>query len=95
MSAVSIVLSLLVGGPLGGIFFGGLWLTVRRLPHSKHPELLVLASFWIRSVIAVAGLVLLMKEGVRFGLTATAGFILARLVVKFAVEDRRPATRCT
>jgi F1F0 ATPase subunit 2 len=44
---------LIIGMFLGLIYFGGLWLTVQRMPNSRSPMLLTIGSFLIR-----AGLVL-------------------------------------
>jgi len=79
--AVAIVLGALAGLVLGALFYGGLWFTVRRLPASQHPALLALVSFWIRSAIAVAGLVMLAKQGWQCGLAALVTFLLGRVVV--------------
>lgn len=95
MSSASFVLSLLAGGMLGGAFYGGLWFTVRRLPVSRHPALLALASFWIRLALALIGFVFLMKQGWKYGLTALVGFTLARLAIAKFLPDKRPAAKCT
>lgn len=92
---MSILLSLLAGVVLGCFFYGGLWLTVRSLPESNHPALIALASFWIRSLIAVAGLLLLMKTGWHAGLAAAIGFALGRLVVARSLPGKGPAAKCT
>ena len=52
---------LLVGGGLGFIYFGGLWWTVRKLPRSRRPHLLTLASLFVRSGFVLAGLLLVAK----------------------------------
>ncbi|MCA9017762.1 MAG: ATP synthase subunit I [Planctomycetaceae bacterium] len=50
-----LVVSVIAGAILGVIFFGGLWLTIRQLPKSRHPWLLFLLSALSRTVIALAG----------------------------------------
>jgi F1F0 ATPase subunit 2 len=45
----------LVGLALGCLYFGGLWLTVRRLPTTQNPVLLTLLSFIGRIGIVVFG----------------------------------------
>lgn len=95
MSSVSIVLSLLVGVTLGVFFYGGLWFTVRRLPVARHPALLALASFWMRSLIVLAGLVLVMKQRWQDGLVALVGFTAGRLLIAKFLPDKRPAPKCT
>ena len=95
MSAVSIILSLLAGVALGGFFYGGLWFTVQRLPLSQHPALLALASFCIRSLIVLGGLVLVMKQRWQYGLIALVGFTSGRLMISKLLPERRPAAKCT
>lgn len=38
---------------IGLFFFGGLWLTVRRISRVKHPALLSLSSFIIRTALSL------------------------------------------
>ena len=44
-------LALAAGFTAGIIYFGGLWLTVRKLPHARHPILLALGSLAGRMAI--------------------------------------------
>ena len=44
-----------LGAVLSAFYFGGLWLTVKRLPQSRQPTLLSLSSFAARSLVAVTG----------------------------------------
>lgn len=70
------------GGLLLGMFFyGGLWLTVRGGLASPRPGLWFMASFLLRTAIAVAGLLVL--SGGRWPrlLIALLGLLAARLVV--------------
>lgn len=89
------MLSFLAGMTLGSAFYGGLWVTVRRLPSSLHPALLALASFWIRSLMVLAGFVLLMKQRWQYGLIALVGFTLARLAIARFLPNSRQVTKCT
>jgi F1F0 ATPase subunit 2 len=69
----------LVGGGLVGLFyFGGLWLTVRALPHARNPALLVLGSFMGRTAVSLFALYLLMDGRWERLLAGMAGFLLAR-----------------
>jgi F1F0 ATPase subunit 2 len=69
----------LVGGGLVGLFyFGGLWLTVRALPHTRNPALLVLGSFMGRTAVSLFALYLLMDGRWERLLAGMAGFLLAR-----------------
>jgi F1F0 ATPase subunit 2 len=75
-----VVLGLLTGAVLSAIFLGGLALTVRRLPGSSHPGLLVVASFAVRAAVVVAVFVLLAQESLLAFAIGFAVFVLARLV---------------
>jgi F1F0 ATPase subunit 2 len=75
------VLSLIAGAALGLFYFGGLWLTIRRLPESRRPAALALASFVGRTALTVAGFYLLMDgQWPRLAL-GLAGFLGARTVL--------------
>lgn len=73
-------LGLLAGTTLSAIFVGGLALTVRRLPGSAHPGLLVMVSFAVRAAVVVSAFVLLARESLLAFAIGFAIFVLARLV---------------
>lgn len=73
------LLIMLSGALLGGVFFGGLWWTVRRLPQAKHPALLTLASLSLRIALVVFGLYGLMAGEIPRLVAALLGFWLIRL----------------
>ncbi|MEF8794383.1 MAG: ATP synthase subunit I, partial [Thiohalorhabdus sp.] len=56
---VGLALALAGGMGLGGLYFAGLWWTVRRLPETGHPALVTLASLATRLGGLLAGLWLL------------------------------------
>lgn len=73
---------LAAGGTLGGLYFRGLRLTIDRLPASRRPGTLLLASFVVRAAAALAlfGLVAGLAQG--HGLVAALlGFVAARGVM--------------
>jgi F1F0 ATPase subunit 2 len=74
-----LLLSLAGGGLIGIVFFGGLWLTARRVLHSRRPALLSLASFLGRSFLALGGFYLIAQAGDwRAVVAAALGFLAAR-----------------
>lgn len=81
-----------IGLLLGGIFFGGLWWTVRRALVSPHPARWFLISLIVRSggvgwgLYAIAG-----QDWQRWGV-GIAGLILARFVITqaFKFPDKPP-----
>lgn len=78
---VSILLLLAAGFGLGLFFFGGLWLTVRASPASRHPTVLMLGSFWARTVLVVAGFVAAIASRWQNALACLLGFIIARVLL--------------
>jgi len=74
----------LLGLALGCLYFGGLWLTVRRLPTAQNPVLLTFLSFFGRISVVVTG----------FGLMAAGTpqtsplYLLACLLPFFWVRNR-------
>ena len=79
--ALAFVLIGLAGFALGIVFYGGLWLTVRALPKSKHAVLLALASFWGRTGLVIGGLLLAMDASWQRALACMVGFAMARLAL--------------
>lgn len=83
------VLGAAAGGvAIGLLYFAALWWTVRRIPSTGHPAVLLAGSFLIRAAVAAVGLVFV-SGGQPFPLlAAAAGFLLGRTIVIRAV--RRP-----
>ena len=50
-SLLLLVIPFALGIGLGMFYFGGLWVTVQRLPATSWPALLTLGSFWLRSAV--------------------------------------------
>jgi len=80
-SAFSLSLAAFAGSVLGLFYFGGLWLTVRRLPSSKRPGMLMLGSFAVRLLITLCGFLLVMDGNWERILACMAGFLAARFVI--------------
>jgi F1F0 ATPase subunit 2 len=81
-------LCLAAGIVLGIFFFGGLWMTVQRLPSARHPATLALGSMVIRMATVLAGFLLLSRGRWQNTLAILLGMMTARLAVtRF--------TRCT
>lgn len=89
---LGLILALVIGMGLGGIFFGGLWLTLVRLPAARRPVLLALGSLVGRIGITVLGFYLVMNGSLLRLLACVLGFILMRLVmVRWLGTARLPA----
>lgn len=78
---LAIAVALIIGMVLGLFFFGTLWLTVRRVPHSRHPAGLVFGSLLGRLAVVLAGFFLLMDGSWERPVACLAGFIVARQVM--------------
>lgn len=77
-----LVLGVLGGLLMGLLFFGGLWLTVHRLPSSRSPMRLMLASFVFRTVGIALGLYGLARFGGWIAvLSGLAGMLLMRMLL--------------
>jgi F1F0 ATPase subunit 2 len=85
------ILRFAFGVLLGILFFGGLWLTVRRLPTTRHPLGLTLSSLILRMGIVLGGFILVIDVRWQNAAATLAGFTAARLL--FGLASRSPS--CT
>jgi len=79
--ALHLVLAGFAGMLLGGIFFGGLWWTVRKCLTTQHPAIWLLGSALIRMSITLAGFYFVSAGQWQPMLVCMVGFITARLIV--------------
>lgn len=78
---VSLVGGAVAGALLGVLFFGGLWLTLRRIGSARHPGLLVLGSYLARLTLAGVGFLFLARAGAAPLLAGLVGFVAVRVVL--------------
>ena len=78
---LSLVLALVMGVLLGGIFFGGLWWTVRKGVSSKQPALWFFGSLLIRMIIVLAGFYFVTGGHLERLLLCLLGFVITRFIV--------------
>ena len=91
----ALVLFAMLGVALGGLFFGGLWWTVRRLPRSRSPWLLYFVSMLVRLAVLLGVLLLIMRSAGDWKPLAAclAGFFVTRLaLLQWARPGREPGT---
>ncbi|MCU0575042.1 MAG: ATP synthase subunit I [Syntrophobacteraceae bacterium] len=69
---------LAAGMLVGAFYFGGLWWTVRRVARSRRPGLLMLASYWLRTAVALALFYVIMEGGWVRLVVCLAGFLVMR-----------------
>lgn len=71
-----------VGFLLGGLYFGGLWWTVRQMPGARHPLKLYFGSLIVRlSIALVAFYSVLNFSGWSQLVASLIGFVAARLLL--------------
>ncbi len=75
------ILALGAGLALGAFYFGGLWLTLQRLPDSPHPALLMLGSYLLRLAVTLAGLYFVMGDSWQRAAACLVGFTVTRIVM--------------
>jgi len=66
---------------LGTMFFGGLWLTVRKIPQSSYPIGMFLLSAVLRSVLVLGGIWLVARSDPWAIGSCLLGFVVARILV--------------
>ena len=66
---------------LGILFFGGLWLTVKKMMHSKMPAIWLITSFFLRVGITLVGFYFVGSGNLQRLLICLVGFIAGRLIV--------------
>ncbi len=86
---LSLSLAAFTGSLLGLFYFGGLWLTVRRLISSKRPGMLMLGSFAARLLITLCGFYLVMDGSWKRILACMAGFLATRFVLARMLAPRK------
>ncbi len=89
-------MAVVAGAALGGLFYAGLWWTVRRAATFRHPGLSVLTSLLLRMGVTLGGFCLVADgEWLRL-LLCLLGFTLARAAVTWLTRlppSVRVATR--
>ena len=78
---LGLALALGAGIGLGAVFFGGLWLTLLKLPAARWPLLLVLGSLVGRMGITLIGFYLVMNGSWQRLIACVVGFVLMRQLV--------------
>jgi len=75
------ILALAAGLVLGTLFFGGLWLTVRKVVTAKVPALWIIGGFIIRTGITLIGFYYVSLGSWQRFLICLLGFVIARMLV--------------
>jgi len=69
------------GCVLGTLFFGGLWLTIKKMKTTKMPSLFFIASFVFRMGVVLMGFYFVAANNWQNMLICLLGFIVARFAV--------------
>lgn len=85
---IDAAMGLAAGFALGGLYFGGLWLTLNRAESSRHPGLLLTGSYVLRLAVAALGFGLLAVRGILPAAAGLAGFLLARTLLVHRLRPR-------
>lgn len=89
---MKVVLGFVLGLAVGGLYFGALWLTLRRVPDADHPGGLVLVSYLMRLGVAGVGFYGVLRLGGAGALVAAlVGFVVMRQLVIRRVGGRSGA----
>jgi F1F0 ATPase subunit 2 len=79
--SITLCLAACAGLMLGGIFFGGLWWTVRKGVVTKQPGLWFLGSMIVRMTVVMAGFYFVSDGQWDRLLSSLVGFIAARTII--------------
>jgi len=90
-----LVLAGVAGMLLGGIFFGGLWWTIRKCLASPYPAIWLLGSALIRMSVTLAGFYFVSAGQWQRTFACMVGFITARLIVTRLTRSPIEKTSCT
>ncbi|MHC1698064.1 MAG: ATP synthase subunit I [Geobacteraceae bacterium] len=91
--AINLSLAAVAGLALGLFYFGGLWLTVRKIPGSGNPGILMLGSFVVRLLVTLCGMYLVMDGTWERLVACLAGFLLMRIVMTCLLSPARSGSR--
>jgi F1F0 ATPase subunit 2 len=86
---LTLMLSTVAGMAIGGMFFGGLWWTVRKTISASAPALWLFASLLVRIALALAGFFYVAGGLWQRWLACLVGFIVARAVVTALTRPMR------
>jgi F1F0 ATPase subunit 2 len=89
-----LVTSFLAGLVIGVLYFGGLWLTTRRLATARHPIRLLAASFLFRVLVLLLAIYFITLGRWERLLAFLCGVVLVRMVMTWKARPKQQtATR--
>jgi len=72
---------------LGILFFGGLWLTVKKAVFSQRPAIWFIGSFFLRMSITLVGFYYLSQGSWKNLIISVSGFIIARSIIIYKTRS--------
>lgn len=76
-----LIIAFLIGSLLGSFYLTALWVTVRRIPGSPHPVVLLIGSYVARMGVVLAGFYFVMGGDWRRLVSCMVGFVAIRLIL--------------
>ncbi len=95
MTELYLTLSFVAGILLGVFYFGSLWWVVSQLSKTRRPERLLIASFVIRTSLAMAGFYFVMSGRPERLIACLVGFFLTRVLLVRFVQQSWSASNCS
>jgi F1F0 ATPase subunit 2 len=86
---LTLALAWVAGAMLGGMFFGGLWWTVRKGVASPRPAMWFFVSLLLRMSVALAGMYVVSGGHWERLLLCLLGFVMSRLIVTWLTRPSR------
>lgn len=83
---IPLLVSFLAGLAMGALFFGGLWITVKKSMTSKYTAMLFLLSFLVRMALVISGFYYLAQFGWPIMFVALTGFLAARILTTHFIK---------
>ena len=75
---IELLISFIVGAAIGGMYFAGLWETVRKLPDVEKPVRRIALSYALRMTLVLSGFYFVMQGEWERLAAAMVGFLLMR-----------------
>ncbi len=93
MNSLLLVIAFAAGILLGTVYFGSLWWVVSRVPKTHMPELLMIASYFVRTAIVLAGFYFVMGGSWERLVVCLVGFLIARTVFVRTLRSAEPRSK--
>lgn len=81
MNVAMLIVALIVGMALGAFYFGGLWITVCRIPTMPMPAIWLALSFAVRTAVVLSGFYIVAAGSWERLVLSVAGFLIARMLL--------------